>query len=52
MMMTRMLFSLNLMPQQELGIETFAIAFVPEESILYVGGVCRGNHTTSSAIWN
>ena len=39
MMMIRMLFSLNLMPQQEWELKHFAIAFVPEESILHVGGV-------------
>ena len=39
MMMIRILFSLNLMPQREWETETFAIVFVPKESVLHVGGV-------------
>ena len=31
--------SLNLLPQTEMGTETFAIAFVPDESICTVGDV-------------
>ena len=39
MMMIRMLFFYQLDATTGIRTETFAIAFVPEESILHVGGV-------------